>query len=396
MDNQFTSQKKASELIIKHLQGDLTTVERGELDQWLNASEAHRELFEELTKEEQLRADVREIPKLKNRILNLIYAEIPEARETIPLYKRPMLRWVAAASIVLMLGLGSYLLFFNKQVKQDEVVNTAKPNDVKAPETNRAMITLADGRQLYLDSIANGELVQQGNVKLVKLANGQIAYQTASGEILKEIKYNTLQNPRGSKAIDMTLADGSRVWLNAGSSVTYPITFVGTERKVSITGEAYFEISHDAGKPFIVSKGAMQVQVLGTRFNVNAYDDETNIKVTLLEGLVKVNTRSESSLLKPGQQALVGPDIKVANNVDTEQVMAWKNGRFQFESTDIKEVMRQIARWYDVEVEYQDTIEEKLGGTISRNVTASQVFKMLELTGIVHFRIEGRKVVVTK
>lgn len=308
------------------------------------------------------------------------------------------LRWWAAAAIFILFVTGSYfLLFNNKGGKQNEIVKTEPTKDVKAPTTNRAMITLADGKTVYLDSALNGELAVQGNIKLVKLANGQIAYQTASGEIVKELKYNTLSNPRGSKVIDMQLSDGSHVWLNAGSSVTYPIAFVGDERKVSITGEAYFEVAKDASKKFIVDANETTTEVLGTHFNVNAYDDESDIRITLLEGSVKVSKGNSNNLLKPGQQAQVSNSIKVVNDVDVEQVMAWKNGKFQFGGAGIEEVMRQIARWYDVEVVYELKPQDvHFRGGISRDVEASKVFKMLETTEAVHFRIEGKKVYVIR
>ena len=270
---------------------------------------------------------------------------------------------------------------------------------MKAPETNKAMITLANGQKVYLDSAVNGTLAMQGNVKLVKLANGQIAYQTASGETINEIKYNTLTNPRGSKVIDMTLADGSQVWLNAGSSVTYPVAFVGNERRVAITGEAYFEVAHNTAMPFKVSKGEMEVTVLGTHFNVNAYDDESDIKVTLLEGSVKVikgpSTGSGlQTVLKPGQQAQVTNEVKVVNDADLEQVMAWKNGLFNMKGTDLAALMRQVARWYDVQVSYEGPQQQKsFGGSINRDVDLSDVLKALEQYGI-HFRMEKGKVII--
>lgn len=310
-------------------------------------------------------------------------------------------RIAAAASIIVILGVGVYFIFLNKTGKQTEIVKTDLPNDLIAPETNRAMITLANGQKVFLDSVSNGQLAMQGNVKLVKLANGQIAYEIVSGELLTEMKYNTLENPRGSKVIDMTLADGSRVWLNAGSSVTYPVRFINNERKVSITGEAYFEVAHSTTMPFKVSKSDMEVTVLGTHFNVNAYDDEADIKVTLLEGSVNVKSESSVLKLKPGQQAIVisassgsREKLTINNDVDLEEVMAWKNGYFKFEDVDIKSLMREIARWYDVEIEYQGNIPNRtFKGEIDRDVPASEVLKILEYAGI-HFRIEGKKIVV--
>ncbi|HEY5408355.1 MAG TPA: FecR domain-containing protein [Ginsengibacter sp.] len=311
--------------------------------------------------------------------------------------------WWAAASVILLIGVGSYFIFSHKVTKQVEVAKAIISTDVKAPATNRAMITLANGQKIYLDSTGNGKLATQNNTAIIKTADGKIEYSEASkGEGVGGEVYNTLTNPRGSKVIDMTLADGSHVWLNAGSSVTYPVTFIGNKRKVSISGEAYFEVTHNAAKPFTVSNGETTIQVLGTHFNVNAYDDEEGIRVTLLEGSVKVSNNSKNKMIKPGQQALIfsstgggrEEDIKV-QAADLEEVMAWKNGKFEFgEATDIPTIMRQIARWYDVDVEYKGTVKGHIGGTISREVNASQVFRMLEMTGVVDFRIEGKKVIV--
>ncbi len=316
-----------------------------------------------------------------------------------------MYRWVAAASIIILLGIG--LFFYIKNDRLQSATVTSTPKDIEAPETNRAMITLADGSTVYLDNAGNGQLAQQENVQLVKLANGQIAYhlsateaETATGKLVTEMKYNTLSNPRGSKVIDMQLSDGSHVWLNAGSSVTYPVIFNGNERNITISGEAYFEIAHNKSQPFTVSKGSMKVEVLGTHFNVNAYDDETGIKVTLLEGSVKVNSGQNTATLKPGEQAQLNNDgnPQISNNlsrqggimvqkVDTDQSIAWVKGMFYFDNTDVQTMMRQLARWYNVEVVFESTITRRFGGKIPRSMSAANVFRILEETGGVHFYI---------
>ncbi len=318
-------------------------------------------------------------------------------RSSIPAW----MRVAAAAAIIVLLGIGTWLVFFSTD-KQQQVTGT-KPavHDVPAPGINRAMITLADGKTIFLDSVNNGALTTQGNVKLVKLANGQIAYQAEQGGLSREVQYNTLFNPRGSKVIDMILSDGSHVWLNAGSSLTYPVAFAGNERKVSITGEAYFEITHNAVKPFYVSKGEMQVEVLGTHFNVNAYDDEDEIKVTLLEGSVKVTLRQSQGdrgvTIKPGEQAQLTTNhqLQTTNQIDLDEVMAWKNGRFEFRGNSIQSVMKQVERWYDVEVIYEGKIStEQFVGATSRQENVSALLKVLEATDKVHFKIEGKKVIV--
>ncbi|MBO9682945.1 MAG: FecR domain-containing protein [Flavisolibacter sp.] len=358
------------------------------------------------------RLDQTKMDKMLSKVL------LTESKPVRRLYPFRRIAAAAAAIIVLVLGAGAWYGFFNhKKGNEVAVSNPALPTDVKAPATNRAMVTLANGQSVYLDSVNNGQLALQGNVKLVKLANGQIAYsalqqgfdgaQPDKGG--NELVYNTLTNPRGSKVIDMTLSDGSRVWLNAGSSVTYPVAFVGKERKVSITGEAYFEVAHDADKPFKVGKGGMEVTVLGTHFNVNAYDDEQAIKLTLLEGSVRVTLGQgfggaqpdkgdrPSLIIAPGQQAVLRQaqdDIHVVNDVDVDGVMAWKNGYFQFSGSDVPTVMRQIARWYDVDVSYEGQIpERRFAGQMDRHANLSKVLRILEESNV-HFRLEGRKLIV--
>ncbi|HEX2630438.1 MAG TPA: FecR domain-containing protein, partial [Chitinophagaceae bacterium] len=229
-------------------------------------------------------------------------------------------RIAIAASILLVMGLGSYFLFFKHKTDQAIPPLIAESN-VPAPLSSHAQIRLANGKTIYIDSVANGTMANINGVEIIKTGDGRVEYKGTAGETI----YNTLFNPRGSKVVDMKLADGSHVWLNAGSSVTYPVAFTGNERKVSVTGEAYFEIAHDKNKPFIVSKGDVHVQVLGTHFNVNAYDDEPDIKVTLLEGSVRCGIGGvDSKILKPGQQANISGDIKVVNEVNLDEVMAWK------------------------------------------------------------------------
>lgn len=328
---------------------------------------------------------------LESRILEKIRLQNKKPR-TIYLLSRKY--WWAAASIVLVLGFSTYFLVFNKTLKPSSIVITTEPNDVSAPQSNKAMVTLSNGQKVFLDSISNGALAVQGNVKLVKLASGEIVYQS-SGELSGKIQYNTLENPRGSKVINMVLADGSKVWLNAGSSLNYPVAFVGSERKVSVSGEAYFEVAHDASKPFVVHNGSMDVRVLGTHFNVNAFeDDDNNIKVTLLEGSVKISNGSSNGLLEPGQQALVSKEMKILNDVDLNKVMAWKNGYFQFDKASLQSVLKQVSRWYDIEVIYEGKNQPReFVGEIERDLSLSEVLKILEINKV-NFTLEGKKLIV--
>lgn len=316
--------------------------------------------------------------------------------------------WFTAAAVVLMMFVGWWFLVRGTGDGGPESgvggQGSGVVTDVSAPTMNKARVTLSDGRTVSLDSIQNGLLADQNGIQLVKTADGQITYQYPglrtpdSGPTTPDFRprYNTLTNPRGSKVIDLTLADGSRVWLNAGSSITYPIAFVGNERRVSITGEAYFEVvaspnlsKGGALRSFIVEKGDMQVQVLGTHFNVNAYDDESDIKVTLLEGSVNVN----GTMIRPGQQAQLGADGKITtlSNVIMDEVTGWRNGWFHFESADLKAILRQFARWYDVEIIYEGPVKNrKFFALVKRSSTLKSVLEMLQDNNI-SYRIEGRK-----
>ncbi len=311
---------------------------------------------------------------------------------------RIWIRYASAAAILIAISIGSYFLGLNKLQKPLAQTNFLQVHDVKAPATNNAIITLSNGKQIILDSAGNGTLAMQGNVNLVKLADGKIAY-VGSNDNRNEVIYNTLTNPRGSKVISLTLSDGSQVWLNAESSLRYPTAFTGNERKVEITGEAYFEVAHDAAMPFIVRKGEMETKVLGTHFNVNVYDNEPVIKVTLLEGSVKVSKASETTQLAPGQQAQINTNGKILLNktVEIDEVMAWKNGRFELNGNTIEPIMRQVARWYDVDIEYKGALPtDNFMGAVSRQENVSELLKILEQTKAVNFSIDGKKIIVMK
>lgn len=316
----------------------------------------------------------------------------------VPARRIPLLRkwsW-AAASVLLLLGIGGYFLLAEKENRP--VVAAHPPADIVAPAGNRATITLADGTQIFLDSAGQGQLAQQGTIKVVKLANGKIAYQPLGAESNESdyaVTYNTLSNPRGSKVIDMRLSDGSHVWLNAGSAITYPVAFTGDSRRVELEGEGYFEVARDTKRKFVVTTGSVNTEVLGTHFNINAFkDDDQNVKITLLEGAVKVNHGQATGLLEPGQQALVNDEIQIDANVDVAMVMAWKNGYFQFDKASLQSVMKQLSRWYDVEIVYEGYNRPRtFAGEMERSLSLSGVLKILEKNKV-HFRIEGKKLIV--
>ncbi|MCE2848673.1 MAG: FecR domain-containing protein, partial [Chitinophagaceae bacterium] len=313
-----------------------------------------------------------------------------------PKFPKNHFRKLAVAALFIGVLLTTYFIYtansFNQKGLADE--NVQPSNDIAPPNQARAILRLADGSTVYLDSNVNGTLARQGGIDITRNEMGEIIY---SGSAPDAITMNTLSLPKGSKPIRLVLADGSLVWLNAASSITYPTAFVGKERKVSITGEAYFEVSENKAMPFFVEHNQLLIKVLGTHFNVNTYENEAASKVTLLSGLVDVGNGKTTKQLIPGQQASVSKSVfSVKENIDTDEVMAWKNGQFYFGGSDIKSIMKQIERYYDVEVEFRDEIPYQFVAKISRDVNVSAFLEKLELTNLIHFKIEGKKIIVMK
>jgi transmembrane sensor len=276
-----------------------------------------------------------------------------------------------------------------------------------APGGNKAVLTLADGSKIILDKADNGNLANQGGVRITKADDRQLVYtlnaNSGQTEHVNEVLTNTISTPRGGQ-YQVNLPDGTRVWLNAASSLKFPLSFAGLkERKVELKGEAYFEVERDVSKPFVVQSDQQIVQVLGTHFNINSYSDEPDTKTTLLEGAVKVTAlkgaKVEQAFLKPGQQSRINSASRHVNvvSVDPMVEIAWKNGQFFFENESIENIMKQISRWYDVEVIYEDEIAGKtVWGSVTRYANVSKVLSILELTGGIHFKVEGRRIIVHK
>lgn len=306
-------------------------------------------------------------------------------------------RWGSVAAAVVLITAGA--AFFRIQQHARKAAAPAPVAAVKqivTPGGNKAILTLSNGTTILLDSAANGMLARQGSTSVMKLSNGQLSYQGNGGAAAGEILYNTMSTPRGGQ-YQVTLPDGTRVWLNASSSISYPTAFPGKERKVAVKGEAYFEVAQNVQQPFKVVVNGVAVDVLGTHFNVNGYGDEAATRITLLEGSVKISKGLTSAMLKPGQQALVAENdhIQFNNGVDVEEAIAWKNGLFWFNGVDLPGIMRQLSRWYDIEVEYEGVIPPRhFTGHVFRDLSLTEVLKILELSHV-HFRLEGRKLIVT-
>lgn len=300
---------------------------------------------------------------------------------------------IAAACILLLLSAGAYL-WFNRSAKPPQLVQQkpVQQQDV-APGGNKAILTLSDGTKIDLNDAANGTLAQQGNASLVKNADGELVYE-ADGKKSSQLYYNTMATPRGGQ-YKLVLPDGTRVWLNASSSIRYPAVFNENERRVTMEGEAYFEVAHNNSHPFFVNANGTEIQVTGTHFNVNAYSDEAVVRTTLLEGGVTVKNGGLLAKLKPGEQVEAGSKgLSAVMQADTEDAVAWKDGLFSFNGDDLTSIMRQLARWYDLEVHYEGPVPRRLfAGKVFRNMHLSETLRVLELSNI-HFRIEGNKLTV--
>lgn len=322
---------------------------------------------------------------------------------------RKVYKWIAAAAIIFLMITGG-IYFYHKYSSPQKIATVKKPigkgiNKGILPGGNKAVLTLSNGSRIILDSMANGVITQQGKTNIIKSGNGQVAYSPANARPA-DVVYNMLSIPRGGK-YQITLPDRTKVWLNSASTLRFPTSFPGDERVVEMTGEAYFEVapsplttSPKGGGvvPFIVKVNGMKVKVLGTHFNIMAYDDEPLVKTTLLEGKVKVaGDRKQEAVLTPGEQAQVNKrgEIQLVKEVNLNKVIAWKNNLFWFEENNIHEVMRQVSRWYNADVVIKGNIPQHFTGSIPRDVNVLKVFNVLQETGNIHFKIEGHKIVIT-
>ncbi|MGN7822751.1 FecR family protein [Chitinophaga sp. 22536] len=311
--------------------------------------------------------------------------------------KRPLAKtfyrsYRAAAAILLLVLAGATILFTRQRKKTAPV--TAAQHKVFQPGSDKAILTLANGQTIELDSNMNGQIAQQGQVSLQTNA-GRLIYKSPSAPANATVSWNTLRTPKGGQ-YSLVLPDGSRVWLNAASSLQYPTTFTGPTRQVTLNGEAYFEIQPNAAQPFFVTTGETAVAVLGTSFNIMAYNNENNIKTTLLQGSVKVSRQSAHHLLKPGQQSLINENgtMEIIDHADTDLAVAWKNGLISFRSADIRTIMRQVERWYNIEVVFKGEVPTRtFTGDIPRTADLSALLRLLEISKI-HFKLEEEKLIV--
>ena len=404
------------ELYDKSQSGLLSPAEAVEWNEWIGQSDHNRDMVERLQDEEYLKRMVSLLAKARQEDWQDIIKKHPELKPEGATVKRMntgrLFRFrIAAAAAILLIAFTTYWLLVNKAPgKKLAITHQKQIQEIRPPDSTKATITLANGQVVTLDTLTSGVLAMQGKADVVKTSDGQIAYKRVTdNNRTGEVAYNTLTNPRGSKIVSINLSDGTKIWLNSESTLRYPVVFNGNERRVELTGEAYFEVAPSfirSGKkrPFYVTANDVTVEVLGTHFNVNNYPDEETIKVTLLEGRVRVGRgqraagKDNSVILKPGEQTSVYQTSQPSQPipVQIEEVMAWKNGAFYFNGENLQAIMKQLTRYYDVDVEYEGDIPDKhFGGMINRNKNLGEVLNVLELSGV-HFQVEGKKIRVLK
>ena len=386
-------------LLDRYLKSQSNTKEKEKLD----------EFFEENSNSIEASKSIENVSKLEDKIFNYIQFGIKEqVKKESTLNRMPYLQ--IAASILVIFLFSTTIYFYRSSLASKSQLpiaqGVAKIED-KQPAKNIAILTLGNNSQIVLDEASNGEIAQESGVSILKTDKGELIYKIRNSNKLSNNdlnKYNTISTPMGGK-FKVILPDGSLVVLNAASTLKYPVHFDEKLRKVSFTGEAYFEIAKLEDKrkkrvPFYVYSNDQIVEVLGTHFNINSYDNEEYSKTTLLEGSVKIineKSAAPAKILKPGQQAVIKRgDIQTKIMIaDEAQALAWKDGYFLFKNTNIKDVVNELERWYNIDIQYEDEMEfENITGYISRNVKISSVLKMLQLSGIVNYEISGSKIII--
>lgn len=395
--------KAIADLIQKHLNDELNDQEKQELDNWVQQSEEHQRFFNQFTDEEKLAAILGEYEKSKLLVFEKIKKSIPLGES-----RTAKIRWMnarrltAIAASILIIG-GALVWWISGKGDKPAATNTAQlAKQDRQPASEGAILKLADGKEIVLDNASDGAIAQEGNTQITK-QGGLLAYNSkaTSGEVL----YNTLSTPKG-KIYKLSLPDGSKVWLNAASSIRFPAAFTGEARNVEITGEVFFEIKKDQGMPFRVKLDQQtSIEVLGTEFNVNAYNNEEFLRTTLLTGAIRLQSGEEeqpgnSVLLKPGEQAQwknvkTKQSFTVIHDANIEKVVGWKDGYFSFDDLTLEELMREVERWYDVDVVYEKRAPTKtFFGKVNRGLSLLDFMDGLNDWGV-HSRLEGRKLIVT-
>lgn len=385
-----SNRKEFLRLVTAWLKGKATQQQQATVEKYFDLFSGEQDFFIDQSREE--------VNEVRNRLKMNIDARIQaQERPLIKLYAKYL---SAAAAILIISG----LYFYNSRPQSQHLFTkqSIKMTADISPGSNKAILTLSNGAKIFLNDIKNGKIASQHDTGINKEKDGKLVYSNSGLESIKSA-YNTIETPKGGQ-YQLVLSDGTKVWLNAASSLHYPLLFKGNERKVELIGEAYFEVAKNKKSPFRVFTKGQVVEVLGTHFNINAYGDEPLTKTTLLEGKISINnlTTNINKVVSPGEQALmnINSEYPIINirNVDVDEAVAWKNGYFMFDAEPLESVLKKISRWYDVDIQYKNgnsNHDLTFSGTLSRYSNVSKVLKKLELTGSVDFKIEGRRILVT-
>lgn len=380
-------------LLVGFIHKTLTDKEHDELDAWVEESDDNMLLFEELTDENNIEANLAFMKQVRTEDnLKQVKEQIKFTRGKTVQRSQKWLYAVAASIVLLVCSIVVYRLIFKNEKNLPN--NTTLIADAP-PGGNKATLTLSDGSVIQLTDSKSGLIKKDKGADISLVSGGQISYKQGENSLRNQVGYNTLSVPRGGQ-FKVRLPDGSMVWLNAASTLKYPTFFNSAERHVELTGEGYFEIAKNAQQPFkILLPGRSEVKVVGTHFNIKAYQDEPIKKVTLVEGAVEVKNDNSLKRLVPGQQAQIqSKQIQLADNIDSSEVLGWKNGTFVFRDADIESIMTQVERWYDIEVKYNAKPTDHFNATITRDEPVSRLLKLLENTGHLHFKIENKIIYV--
>jgi transmembrane sensor len=390
--NPYHHKKDLENMIKRYVAGEATPEEIKFIEAYYQYLEKGENILDHSSETDVLRLEEENFQSIKASI-----AQSKTNRRISPVY-----RYAAAAAIIVILGFG--VLYFSKN-KQLDTKNLLATNDKALdvlPGVDKAVLTLADGSKVVLDNNSNENIIEKSGLTISKTKGGQLIYKVSNGvQKGNTVAYNTIETAKGNQ-YQVLLPDGTKVWLNAASSLKYPEVFTGKERRVVLTGEAYFEVAKDKTRPFFVrtvssskDNRGQDVEVLGTHFNINSYMDDQSVKTTLLEGSVKVSNDNSSKILKPGEQAVInnyGLGTIHILQADTDDETAWKNGLFRFSNAGLKSILNQIERWYDVKIDYNSVPDKRYNGMVPRNAKLSEVLQMLEVTGNINFEIEENRV----
>lgn len=395
-DENLQKADRVAYLIAGHIRGTLTEAESDELDDWIVESDENLALFEKLTDEDNIEAAMQQYRRTEEQKAEA-WADVKRniRKEERPSVFHRLWPYFAAASLVLFFLSLYFFLQKNKPIPIEKpIAGEIKPGGVKAG-SDKAVLTLADGRTIILDSTGEGMVAREGSVSIQQAGNGGIVYNGSDSSLA----YNLVSTPRGGQ-YQVTLADGTKVWLNAESSLRFPTGMMTASRTVELHGEAYFEVAKNAERPFLVNVSTPtgdggSIQVLGTHFNVNGYADDGSVVTTLLEGSVSVTKNGVTKKLAPGQNAITRNNVEIAA-ADVPEAIAWQNGKFLFRDATIRSIGEQIKRWYNVEVEYGDNIPGLFNTEASRKAPLATLLDGLEGTGQVHFTLQGKKLLIKR